>query len=82
MIRPILEYADVIFDVCGTVLTQKLECIQYNAARTCLGALHTTNKNSLLEETGWRRSLSDGKHEKLFFSIKCATALFQTTYSD
>ena len=44
MIRPILEYCDVIFDGCGIVQTQKLESVQYDAARTCLGALPTTNR--------------------------------------
>lgn len=53
MIRPILEYADVIYDNCGTVLSQKLESIQYDAARTCLGALSTTSRTNLLNETGW-----------------------------
>ena len=53
MIRPILEYCDVIFDGCGIVQTQRLESVQYDAARTVLGALPTTSRVSLLDELGW-----------------------------
>jgi hypothetical protein len=65
MIRPILEYCDVIFDGCGTVQSQKLESVQYDAARTCLGALRTTSRKSLLEETGWEPLSVRRKSHKL-----------------
>ena len=70
MIRPILEYCDVIFDGCGTVQSQKLESIQYDAARTSLGALTTTSRRSLLEETGWETLFDRRKSHKMIFYYK------------
>ena len=75
MIRPILEYADVVFDGCGTVLTQRLESIQYNAARTCLGALRTTNLKSLLDETGWETLAVRRKTHKMSLYYKMCNGL-------
>jgi hypothetical protein len=72
MIRPILEYCDVIFDGCGIVQSQKLESIQYDAARTCLGALQTTSRRSLLEEIGWETLSTRRTAHKiiLYYKIK------------
>ena len=53
MIRPIMEYACIIFDNCNANDRDLLESVQYDAARVCLGALCNTSKTKLLDELGW-----------------------------
>jgi hypothetical protein len=53
MIRPILEYGDIIFDGCPDTLADRLENIQRQAALTCTGAYRHTKHITLLEELGW-----------------------------
>ena len=67
-VRPILEYADVIWDNCPNYITEKLEHINYEAARIITGATKLTSILILLQECGWetleeRRS----KHKILLF---------------
>ena len=52
LIRPLMEYADFIWDGCSSESTV-LESIQYEAARLVTGAIKGTNRQSLLEELGW-----------------------------
>jgi hypothetical protein len=42
-VRPILEYADVIWDNCPNYLKEKLEHINYEAARIITGATKLTS---------------------------------------
>jgi len=52
LIRPIMEYADVIWDACGCneVDSELLEGIQYESARVVTGAIKGTSKSKLLAE--------------------------------
>jgi len=75
LVRPILEYADVIFDDNSISLSQRLEAIQYEAARTCTGALISTNRTSLLNELGWKTLEERRKQHKLILYYKIINGL-------
>ena len=67
-IRPLLEYADVVWNNCTQLEAQELELIQNEAARIVTGATRLVSINSLLIETGWE-SLRERrrKHRLIFF---------------
>jgi len=75
LVRPILEYGDVVFDDNSILLSQRLEAIQLDAARTCTGALLTTNRNSLLDELGWNTLADRRKNHKLILYYKISNGL-------
>ena len=54
-IRPILEYADVIWDSQNQSLINKLENVQLDAARIATGGTTLTGLNILYEETKWEK---------------------------
>lgn len=71
-IRPILEYADVIWDSQNQSLINKLENVQLDAARIVTGGTKLTGLNRLYEETKWEK-LSDRRQNHkliLFHKIK------------
>ena len=51
-IRPLLEYADIIWDNCGTVLSEKVERTQAKAAKIVSGAIIRAPYVVLLQELG------------------------------
>ena len=53
-IRPILEYADVIWDNCNDYEKQELEKIQIEAARIAIGATKLISICNLYNEIGWK----------------------------
>ena len=53
MIRPILEYGDIIFDGCPDYCADRLEKVQRHTALACTGAFRHTKHENLLEELGW-----------------------------
>ena len=52
-IRPVLEYASVVWDGCNQSQCNQLENIQLAAARVVTGAMKTTSIAKLYEEIGW-----------------------------
>ena len=52
-IRPLLEYADVIWDNCSQYEKDDLEKIQIEAARIATGATKLISLNNLYKETCW-----------------------------
>ena len=52
-IRPLLEFADVVWDTCTQYEVNDFEKIQNEAARVVTGATKLASINSLLSETGW-----------------------------
>jgi hypothetical protein len=52
-IRPILEYAAIIWDNCSGAESDKLEEIQRAAARTVCGAKRCTSHARLYDEVQW-----------------------------
>ena len=69
-IRPLLEYADVIWDNCFQYEANELEKIQNEAARIVTGATKLVSINNLLKETGGNYFLLEGKSINFHFSIK------------
>ena len=67
-VRPILEYADVIWDNCPNYMKEKLEYINYETARIITGATKLTSIRILLQECGWE-TLEErrNKHKILLF---------------
>ena len=57
-IRPILEYADVVWKNCTQYEINDLEKIQNEAARIVTGATKLVSINSLIQETGWETLLN------------------------
>ena len=64
-IRPLLEYADVVWDNCRQYEVNDFEKIQNEAARIVTGATKLASINSLLSETGWETFSSRRKKNKL-----------------
>jgi hypothetical protein len=75
MIRPLLEYADVIFDGCSDTDTQRLESTQRQAALACTGAYKHTSHRKLLQELGWTPLLSWRRHHRLGIMYKIQTQI-------
>ena len=68
-IRPLLEYADVIWDNCTQYEVNELDKIQNEAARVVTGATKLVSINFLHLETGWEplASRRKKKHKLLVF---------------
>ena len=65
LIRPLLEYADVVWENCTQYEVNDLEKIQNEAARIVTSATKLASINSLLSETGWETLSSRRKKHKL-----------------
>ena len=67
-IRPILEYADVVWDNKTLFLINKLENVQIEAARIVTGGTRLVSINSLYKETGWETLQARREnHKKIYF---------------
>ena len=74
-IRPLLEYADVVWNNCAQYESNELEKIQNEAARIVTGATKLVSINSLLVETGWETLASRRKKHKLTLFFKMQNGL-------
>ena len=79
MIRPLLEYADVIFDGCSDTDAQRLESTQCQAALVCTGAYKHTSHIKLLQELGWTPLALRRKHHRLGIMYKIQTLVAPNT---
>ena len=71
-IRPLLEYADVVWDNCTQHEANELEKIQAETARIVTGATRLVSIDSQRTETGWE-TLASRRHKHkslLFFKMK------------
>ena len=71
-IRPLQEYAYVVWNHCTQYESNELDKIQNEAARTVTGATKLASIDSLYTQTGWKTLGSRGKTHKLtiFYKIK------------
>ena len=65
MIRPILEYGDILFDCCSLSASESIESVQRKAALACTGAYRVTSYRSLLLELNWEPLSSRRKQHRL-----------------
>jgi hypothetical protein len=70
MIRPIIEYGDIIYDNINISQTQTLEKIQRRAALICTGAYRHTEHRLLLDELGWDTLAERRKQHRLIAYFK------------
>jgi hypothetical protein len=75
MIRPILEYGDIIFDGSADSSLKRLEYVQRQAGITCTGAYKHTKHQNLLEELGWPPLSLRRKHHRLNIMFKLQRGL-------
>lgn len=69
-IRPLLEYANVVWDNCTQQQSNDLEKIQNEAARIVTGATKLASIQSLLSDTGWESLASRREKHKLILYYK------------
>ena len=75
-IRPLLEYADVVWNNCTQCESNKLDKIQNEAARIVSGATKLASIDSLYTETGWNTLGSRRKTHKLTMFYKMKNGLW------
>ena len=69
-IRPILEYADVVWDTQNQTLVNKLENVQLDAARIVTGGTKLTSINRLYDETRWEKLTDRRRNHRLILFHK------------
>ena len=79
-LRPILDYASIIWDNCTAYENELLEKLQYDAARAVTGLTRSVSIKNLLNEIGWvSLSVNDqqyfeSNHSAVFFKfLMCLT---------
>ena len=77
-IRPILEYADIVWDNITQEMCNKLETINLEAARIVTGATKLTSLNKLYTETGWDTLQKRRQNHKLIQFHKMTFGLTPT----
>ncbi|MCG8116730.1 MAG: reverse transcriptase domain-containing protein, partial [Candidatus Thiodiazotropha endolucinida] len=74
-IRPLLEYADVVWDNCTRNEAYELEKIQHEAARIVTGATKLVSIHSLLCDLGWESLEARRQNHKLVLYYKMQNSL-------
>ncbi|MES9992730.1 MAG: reverse transcriptase family protein, partial [Candidatus Thiodiazotropha sp.] len=80
-IRPLLEYADVVWDNCTQYEANELEKIQIEAARIVTGGTKLVSLNLLYAETGWETLASRRDKHKIIVFYKMYSGLSPTYLS-
>jgi hypothetical protein len=75
MIRPILEYGNIIYDGSHDSVLTRLENVQRQAALTCTGAYRHTNHETLLDELSWPTLAKRRKNHRLNVMFKIQNGL-------
>ena len=70
MVRPILDYADMLYNNCTLSIGRSIEGIQRRAALICTGAYKHTEHAKLLKDLGWPTLISRRKHHSLCLYYK------------
>ena len=69
-IRPVLEYADVVWNNCTQYEANELEKIQNEAARIVTGATKLASIHALFSDVGWESLSSRRENHKLILYYK------------
>ena len=75
LVRPVLEYADVVWDGCTESECDLLEHVQYEAAKIVTGAIKGTSKHRLMLELGWEEMRSRRAVHKVILYYKIVNNL-------
>ena len=75
LIRPLMEYGDVLWDGCTDGEGDLLAFVQYEAAKIVTGAMKGTSRRSLLHEIGWDDFKTRCSIHKLKFYFKIVNNL-------
>ena len=75
LIRPLMEYGDVIWDNCSEGESQLLESVQYESARVVTRAIKGTSGRRLRDELAWEELSERRKLHKLIHFYKIAKRL-------
>ena len=70
LIRPLMEYGDVIWDNCSEIDSKLLDSIQYDCAKVVTGAIKGTSARALMNELGWENLSVRRKMHKLNYFYK------------
>ena len=70
LIRPQMEYADIVWDNCTSGNSNLLESVQYDAAKIITGAIKGTSARKLREELAWVKLKTRRKIHKIIFFYK------------
>jgi hypothetical protein len=70
MIRPLMEYGDVIWDNCSEGEASLLEHIQYESAKVVTGAIKGTSARALMNELAWENLSDRRKMHKFTYFFK------------
>ena len=81
-IRPLLEYADVIWDNNITYLVDKIEKVQMEAARIVTGGIRLVSLNNLYLETGWDKLKNRREMHRLVYFYKMKNNISPQYLSD
>jgi hypothetical protein len=82
LIRPILEYAHVLWDNCSLSECDLIDSIQYESARVVTGAMKGTSRSKLLEELSWEDMKTRRSMHKLVLYYKIVNNLTPNYLSD
>ena len=83
LIRPLMEYADIVWDnYCTSGSSDLLESVQYNAAKIFRGAIKGTRARKLRKELAWVKLETRRKIHKLSFLYKCVNGITPSYFSD
>ena len=76
MIRPVLEYGDVLYDNCSLLNGHSIEKIQRQAALICTGGYKHTDHKNLLKELNWELLSNRRKQHKLVIFYKIVNKIY------
>lgn len=79
--RPLLEYAAVVWDSCTELDKNRLEQLQFEAARVVTGLTRSVSINNLIEEIGWISLNDRRKLQKLVIMYKLKNGLLPEHFS-
>jgi hypothetical protein len=82
LIRPVLEYADVIWDNCSLSECDLIESVQYESARVVTGAMRGTRRSRLSDELAWEDMNTRRSMHKLVLYYKIVNNLTPSFLSD
>ena len=80
-LRPLLEYASVVWDNCTLSEKESLDKIQYEAARIVTGLTRSVSNDKLIQEIGWVSLSERRKMQKLILVYKYKQGLLPTYLS-